>query len=218
MAGDSLRQLVILGNSGHATSVADAAASAGFTVIGFVGLPGDGSPDTKQISLGSLGDIDLASTEIAWGIGTNFLRARVAEEVSEAYPGARFAPIIHSTAWVSPSATVAPGAVVLAHASVGPGATVCAGAILNTGSSLDHDSRLGDFSSLGPGARTGGDVTIGERSMIGLQAGILQGRTIGADSVIGAMSLVTRDIADLSVAWGVPARSVRGRHHEDPYF
>jgi len=216
--GDSLRQLVILGNSGHTTSVADAATASGFTVIGFIGMPGDGSPDAKQMSLGSLSDVYLASTEIAWGIGTNFLRARVAEEVSEAYPGARFAPIIHSTAWVSPSATVAPGAVVLAHASVGPGATVGAGAILNTGSSLDHDSRLGDFSSLGPGARTGGDVSIGERSMIGLQAAILQGKTVGFDSVIGAMSLVTRDIADLSVAWGVPARSVRGRHREDPYF
>jgi acetyltransferase-like isoleucine patch superfamily enzyme len=54
--------------------------------------------------------------------------------------------------------------------------------------------------------------------MIGLQAAILQGKTVGFDSVIGAMSLVTSDIADLSVAWGVPARTVRGRHREDPYF
>jgi len=212
------RQVVILGNGGHAKSVADAAGSAGFVVSGFLRLAGDRKPDAGSQELQSLDEIDLESTEIALGIGTNFARSRIAAEVMDSYPRARFVTVIHVTAWVSPLAKIAPGSVVLAQASVGPGAVLGFGTIMNTGSSLDHDATMDSFASLGPGARSGGDVSIGERSMVGLQAGILQGRTIGKDSVVGAKSLVMRDIPDLTVAWGVPCEPVRNRSLEEPYY
>jgi sugar O-acyltransferase (sialic acid O-acetyltransferase NeuD family) len=211
------RQLVILGHGGHAKSVADAAGSAGFAVIGFLGLAEDHQPDHGTPALQSLDDIDLESTEIALGIGANFVRARVAADVVNSYPRARFVAVIHVTAWVSPLAEISPGSVVLAHAAVGPGAKLGFGAVLNTGSSLDHDSRLQDFASLGPGARTSGDVSIGERSAMGLQSGILQGRSVGRDSVVGAQSLVTRNIPDLTVAWGIPCAPMRDRKAEDTH-
>jgi acetyltransferase-like isoleucine patch superfamily enzyme len=37
------------------------------------------------------------------------------------------------------------------------------------------------------------------------------GVTIGRDSVIGAKSLVTRDVPPLSIAYGIPASVVRKR-------
>jgi sugar O-acyltransferase (sialic acid O-acetyltransferase NeuD family) len=213
-----LRQVVILGNGGHAKSVADAAGSAGYVVVGFLGLAGDRMLAAGSQELQSLDEIDFESTEIALGIGTNFVRSRIAAEVMESYPRARFVTVIHVTAWVSPLAQIAPGSVVLAQASVGPGAVLGFGTIMNTGSSVDHDATMGSFASLGPGARSGGDVSIGERSMVGLQAGILQGRSIGKDSVVGAKSLVIRDIPDLTVGWGVPCTPVRNRRREDPYY
>ena len=211
------RQLVIVGHGGHAKSVADAAESAGFAVVGFLGLSEHQQPDYGPLALQSLDDIDLESTEIALGIGANFIRARVAAEVVNSHPRARFVSVIHVTAWVSPLAEVSPGSVVLAHAAVGPGAKLGFGAVLNTGSSLDHDSTLQNFASLGPGARTGGDVSIGERSAIGLQSGVLQGRSVGSDSVVGAHSLVTRNIPDLTVAWGIPCAPMRERRAEDTH-
>ena len=211
------RQIVILGHGGHAKSVADAAGSAGFVVVGFLGLEGNQHPDDGSPLLQSLDDIDLDSTEIALGIGANFIRARVAADVLNSYPHARFVSVIHVTAWVSPLAEISLGSVVLAHAAVGPGAKLSFGAFLNTGSSLDHDSTLQSFASLGPGARTGGDVSIGERSAIGLQAGVLQGRSVGRDSVVGAQSLVTRNIPDLTVAWGIPCAPMRERKAEDTH-
>jgi sugar O-acyltransferase (sialic acid O-acetyltransferase NeuD family) len=211
------RRLVILGHSGHAKSVADAAGSAGFAVVGFLGLAEDQQQDSGSLGLQSLDDIDLESTEIALGIGANFIRARVAADVVNSYPRARFVAVVHVTAWVSSLAEISPGSVVLAHAAVGPGAKLGFGAVLNTGSSLDHDSTLRSFASLGPGARTGGDVSIGERSAMGLQSGILQGRSVGRDTVVGAQSLVTRNIPDLTVAWGIPCAPMRERKAEDTH-
>jgi acetyltransferase-like isoleucine patch superfamily enzyme len=53
-------------------------------------------------------------------------------------------------------------------------------------------------------------VEIGDCCYVGSQAMVLKGVTIGHHSVVGAYSLVTRDLPPYSVAYGVPAR-VRGR-------
>jgi acetyltransferase-like isoleucine patch superfamily enzyme len=52
-------------------------------------------------------------------------------------------------------------------------------------------------------------VRIGDRVWIGARAIILKGVSVGDDSVIGAGSVVTRDVPALSVVAGVPARLLR---------
>jgi maltose O-acetyltransferase len=54
-------------------------------------------------------------------------------------------------------------------------------------------------------------ITIGERTWIGARVIVFPGVSIGADSVVGAGSVVTRDVPARSVAVGVPARVVRSR-------
>ena len=214
----SLGEIVIVGNGGHASSVAEAASSHGFEV--------DCLLDTSEVSSGrdfvallsALKKFDLSSTSLAMGLGTNHLRSMAFERIQSIFPEAQFPMVIHSSAWVSLTASLGQGAVVLAQASVGSGSTLGVGALINTGASLDHDSTLGDFASLGPGARTGGNALIGPRTMLGLQAGILQGRTIGEDTVVGAHSLVIEDIPPLSVAIGTPCRVTRSRKWDENYY
>ena len=52
-------------------------------------------------------------------------------------------------------------------------------------------------------------VVIEEGTWVGAKATILDGVHIGRRAVIGAHSLVNRDVADRSVAVGAPARIVR---------
>jgi acetyltransferase-like isoleucine patch superfamily enzyme len=61
-----------------------------------------------------------------------------------------------------------------------------------------------------------GGVTIGEDVWLGFQAIVLDGVTIGRGAIIGAGSLVTRDIPDLAVAVGTPAKVVRYRKGGGP--
>ena len=76
---------------------------------------------------------------------------------------------------------------------------------------------MGDFASLGPGSKAGGNVSIGQKSQLRLQAGILQGQTIDEDTVVGAQSLVIDHIPPLSVAIGIPCRVTRGREWDETY-
>lgn len=210
-------KIVILGAGGHALAVWDACVSAGFTPIGFVD-PAQRSSRVKGLPVVSdLSEIDFSEVDVALGIGHNFAREQATVELLEKYPALRMPVIVHETAWVSPSAILDAGTVVMAQASVGPFATTGRGALLNTAASLDHESQLGDFASIGPGAHTAGQVVIGARTMIGLNAGILQGISIGSDTVIGGQSLVRTDIPAGTVAFGVPCVPVRTRLATDVY-
>lgn len=56
-----------------------------------------------------------------------------------------------------------------------------------------------------------GPVRVGARTVIGANSTILAGVDIGRDAVVGAMSLVSRDVPDGAFVGGVPARVIGRR-------
>ena len=60
--------------------------------------------------------------------------------------------------------------------------------------------------------QTKGGISIGDDVWLGFGVIVLDGVRIGKGAVIGAGAVVTRDIPDGAIAFGVPARVVRTRH------
>lgn len=60
-----------------------------------------------------------------------------------------------------------------------------------------------------------GDVAIGNDVWIGYGANILSGVTIGDGAVIGAFSLVTKDVAPYAIVGGNPAREIKKRFDDE---
>ncbi|MBT6774384.1 acyltransferase [Candidatus Woesearchaeota archaeon] len=65
-----------------------------------------------------------------------------------------------------------------------------------------------DF-SIKPHQQESGDIMIGNHSWIGVGVFIKHGVKIGKNCIIGANSVVTKDIPDYSIAVGAPARVVK---------
>lgn len=73
---------------------------------------------------------------------------------------------------------------------------------------VNHDGGVWVFRNEMPDFYVFGRIRIGDNTYIGNDTMILPGVTIGADCVIGARSLVNKDVPDGTVAAGVPVRLV----------
>jgi sugar O-acyltransferase (sialic acid O-acetyltransferase NeuD family) len=214
--------LVIFGASGHAKVAIDVAHRQDMAVLGVV------APDTlhKSHFMGYpvLGHAESnfpppeADFQGFVAVGDNALRGRIVENLRARFPHLSFATLVHPTAVLGQGVVLGEGSLVLAQAVLQADAQVGCFALCQVNSSLDHEGILGDFASLAPGVRTGGNVRIGEFSAIGIGAILLHQRQIGVHTVIGAGALVTRDIPDYCVAYGVPAKVIRPREAGESYL
>lgn len=130
-------------------------------------------------------------------IGNNAIRKTIAEKLN-----CDFGIGVHSSAIVSPSATIGDGTVVMQGAIIQAEATIGKHCIINTGATVDHECFIEDYVHISPNATLCGNVHIGEGTQIGAGSVIVPGVKIGKWSLICAGSVVTKDIPDNCMAAG----------------
>ena len=137
-----------------------------------------------------------------WSLRRALYRHVLAEPTLELYFPIYISPLSN----VQVGRNVAIGAFVhiIANARVSIGDnSIIASAVQITTST--HDYRTRPYRS----KRVDAPVTIGRNVWIGAGAVILPGVTLGDDCVVGAGSIVTRDVAPATVVAGNPARVIR---------
>jgi sugar O-acyltransferase (sialic acid O-acetyltransferase NeuD family) len=209
-------RILVLGAGGHGQVVADvllrmAEAGADLTVAGYLddnaGLIGH---DLLGVPvLGRFADrMSVPHDAIVLALGSNRTRQRLAAELT--CQGERFAVACHPRAVIAPDVAIGPGSMVCGGVVINPGSVIGAHAILNTGCTVDHHNRIGDFAHVAPGVHLGGDVRIGEGALVGIASCVLPQRSVGDWAIVGAGSVVTRNIPPGITAFGMPARAVNG--------
>ena len=207
------RDLILIGGGEHARVLAEAAASRPelWRVIGFVDP--QPCPETeRRLGLRAFASDEEALCEAGHAlfvlsigrIRSAELRRKLVARYSAA--GARWATVVHRTAWVSPTAMVEPGAAVFAGAVVQTGAMLGAHAVVNTGAIIEHDVTVGDFTLVAPGVAVGGGTVIGSDAYLGLGCRIRDHLQIGSGVTVGMGAVVTRSVRDGVTVTGVPAR------------
>ena len=207
-------RIVLFGAGGHARSVISALHAAGKWRIAVV--LEDAGGDAVKTVLGHqvLGDrsrlAELRQAGIDKGfvaIGDNRARGRIADALLEA--GYSLVRVIHPTAVCMTDASIAAGSFVHALAVVGPECELGRNAIVQPFASVGHESRIGACVQLSPGVHIGGRARIGDYSFLGPGAVIYPGITLGSNVLVGANSVVNKDVADDTVVVGNPARFLR---------
>ena len=144
-----MKKLLILGAGGYGRTIADMAAQLGiYDRIAFLDDGREG-PDV----LGNCADY-ARFLEDGWqmypAFGNNEFRMHWLRTLLE--KGIAVPTLIHPRAYVSPTAKLGVGAVVLPMAAVNTGVTVGDGCIINIGALIDHDCVMEPGSHLAPGA------------------------------------------------------------------
>ena len=80
---------------------------------------------------------------------------------------------------------------------------------LNVGCSISHDVHIADFCTLSPGVHLAGKVSLAQRVFLGIGAVVIENIHICADAIIGAGSVVVRDIVEAGTYVGVPAKKIK---------
>jgi sugar O-acyltransferase (sialic acid O-acetyltransferase NeuD family) len=137
-------------------------------------------------------------------IGDNSVRKKVADNTKHA-----FTNVIHPSAMISPFAKQGVGNMILHGVIVQAHTQLANHIIVNTGVQIDHDCVIGDYVHLAPGVVICGTVQIDTGAFVGAGTVIIPGKKIGKWSIIGAGSVVIRDIPDYCVAVGNPARVIK---------
>lgn len=194
---------VIVGAGGHARVVIDAILDAGDHVVGLF----DSSKTGEIFGIRIVGPYDPkveAGASAVVAIGDNAARQLVSDSVHHPW-----GTLTHRSAKASSRANIDAGSMLLHGCIVQASTTIGKHVILNTGSMVDHDCRVEDFAHIAPGAVLCGNVGIGQGTLVGTNATVLPGRTIGKWAVIGAGAVVNKDVPDYAVVVGSPARIVK---------
>lgn len=214
-------KLVIVGTGGFAREVHQLvedinAQMPAFDFVGFLdedvsrhGTEVHGFPVLGGIAW--LGQSANSTVKAAVAIGNPASKRRVIEAIARV-TASPLATLIHPRAWVGNRVSIGAGSIVCAGALITTDIQVGRAVIVNIGTTIGHDAVLEDFVTVAPTVNISGAVLVGEGVDLGTGATIIQGKHIGAWSVVGAGAVVVRDIEANVTAVGAPAKAIKSRH------
>lgn len=213
-------KIILLGCGGHAKSIVDAIEAAGiFEIAGFVdnvaqkefeyrGYKVIGCDDQLQEIYSS--GIHYAFVSVGF-LGRGRVRNKLYKQLKKI--GFTLPTIIDPTAVLAVDVNIGEGTFVGKKAVINSNALIGKMAIINTATVIEHDSVIDDFCHLAISSVICGMVHVGENTFVGANVTVIQGVNIGANAVLGAGTVVVKDIPSSCTVVGVPGKVIK--YHEE---
>jgi sugar O-acyltransferase (sialic acid O-acetyltransferase NeuD family) len=193
---------VIIGGGGHASVLVDILRAQGREILAVV-CPDDISIRNVFTGIHHLKNDDdvlsFAPDDVLLVNGIGMLpKSTLKRKLNQYYisHGYQFETVIADSAQVSLYANIEAGAQIFAGVIIQTGAHVGAHSVINSGAIIEHDCNIGNYNHIAPRATLCGQVTTQEDAYIGAGAVVLQNIQLGLSSIIGAGTLVTKNVSD----------------------
>lgn len=211
-SGSAMQGIILLGAGGHAKVVLELLQLTGVSVIGVI------CPQlaAKQVStwrgLKVLGGDDVLSHYnpsqilLVNGVGMMpFLQTHFALFERARVAGFSFTNLIHPTAIVSPAVKLGQGVQIMAGAVIQADTIIADNIIINTRAVIEHDCEIMSHCHIATGSVLCGQVKLAEGVFVGAGATIIQGIHVGYRAIIGAGTVVVKDVAERTTLRGPSA-------------
>ncbi len=211
-----MEDIILIGGGGHCKSIIDTIKMAhSYNIVGIIDVENNIGKYINGIrvidsdkNLWKYKSYGIKNAFISIGsVGNTSLRRKLcylAKKTEFIFP-----IIIDNSAIVSEDVQVGEGTFIGKRVLVNTGSVVGSNCILNSGAIIEHDCYLEDFVHISPGSVLCGGVKVGSDSHIGSNSTIIQYRTIGSNVMIGAGSIVTKDIKSNVKALGNPCKIIQ---------
>lgn len=197
-----MNRIVIIGAGGHGRVVADIAKACGYNEIIFL-------DDTDTLlAKGKVSNFVEYKKDASFivAIGNNQIREKIQNQLLK--NECKVTTLVHPNAVLGSNVSIGTGTVVMAGVVINTGARIGDGAILNTSSSVDHDCIVEKYCHIAVGAHLAGTVHVGQYTWIGAGTTVSNNATICENCMIGAGTVVVKDIKEKGTYVGVPARKI----------
>lgn len=200
------KQLYVFGSGGHGKVVTESAIYSGLTIESIIddNPKGDHFESIPVIHSATLND-NFSNKAVFIAIGNNIIR----KKISLRFSNYDFFTIVHKNAFVSTSAVLGVGSVVMLQAIISSGVIIGEHVIVNTAAVIEHECAIDDFVHISPNATLLGNVSVGLGSHIGAGAIVIPGIKIGKWCTIGAGTVIIKDVPDGCTIVGNPAKIIK---------
>jgi len=142
-------------------------------------------------------------------VGASRTRERIINRVKQINPNIKFGTVIDPSVEVSNLVTIGEGTIICANTIITVNISIGSHVIINLDCTVGHDAILNDFVTLYPSVNVSGMTNIGYCSELGTGMQIIQGKTVGEYSIVGAGAVVVKDIPSRCTAVGSPAKPIK---------
>lgn len=214
-----IEKVVIIGTGGFGREVLDVLEAINqietrYEILGFVTEPGFHKPGELINDQPVLGYYDWLEhnkdqVKAICGVGAPATRMRLIRQAEQM--GVQFFSAIHPRAILTRWVKLGTGSIITAGCILTNNITIGEHVHLNLDCTVGHDVVIEDFVTVSPGVHVSGNVRLEEGSFIGTGANLIEGKTVGRWAVVGAGSVVVKDIPANSTAVGIPAAVIKTR-------
>lgn len=149
------------------------------------------------------------SVRFVCAIGDPEVRSKAIERLSSM--DAAFASVIHPAVHVPDTVEIGVGSVIMAGTRFTTDAKVGAHVVMYLNCAVTHDVSVGDFCLIASGCNLSGGAVVETGAQLGSGVNVAPRRRIGAWAIVGAGSVVVKDIPANSTAVGNPCRVIEQR-------
>lgn len=212
-----MKDLIIFGASGFGREVAWAvervnSVTPTWNLLGF--MDDDDSIQGNEINgykvLGKTSNIkEYSNAYFVCAVGASKVREKIINNMKVINPDIKFGTVIDPSVEMSDFVTIGEGSIICAHTIVTVNISIGNHVIINLDCTVGHDAVLQDFVTLYPSVNVSGNTNIGHAVELGTGMQIIQGKTVGNYSIVGAGAVVVKDIPEKCTAVGSPAKPIK---------
>ncbi len=146
---------------------------------------------------------------VVCAIGSSKIRKMIVEKVLQINPELKFATLIDPSVTISDLVTVGEGTMICAGTIITVNIEIGKHVIINLDCTVGHDAVLDDFVTLYPSVNVSGITHLETLVEMGTGSQIIQMKNVGKETIVGAGSVVVKDLPEKCTAVGIPAKPIK---------